>query len=91
MQRIKILKSRMLIEPKQQIGCIIPSSIILNANYPVTGAPPDGITTDGQAIVEVKYQTRMKSLPRHTKRDDRGSNTCSIIHMCEEKFFFLCS
>ncbi|KAK3877365.1 hypothetical protein Pcinc_017920 [Petrolisthes cinctipes] len=69
MQRGRELEPKVLLELEKQIGCIKQSGVIFYRDLPVLGASPDGITSDGMAIVEVKCPTSEKSFRRYIKKD----------------------
>lgn len=69
MKRGRELEPEVLRQLERHVGIIEQSGIILDGDFPVLGASPDGITTDGLAIVEVKCPTNEKSFRRYIKRD----------------------
>ncbi|KAK3883296.1 hypothetical protein Pcinc_012333 [Petrolisthes cinctipes] len=69
MQRGRELELKVLLELEKQIGCIKQSGVIFDRDLPVLGASPDGITSNGMAIVEVKCPTSEKSFRRYIKKD----------------------
>lgn len=51
------LEHKSLKEQRKHAGYIEPTGIILDGEFPVMGASPDGITGDGMAVDEVKCPT----------------------------------
>lgn len=69
MQRGRELEPKVLLELEKQFGSIKRSGIIIDRDFPVLGASPDGITSDGMAVIEVKCPTNEKSFKRYIKKD----------------------
>lgn len=69
MKRGRELEPVVISALRKQIGNIIQSGIILSPDHPVLGASPDGLTADGQAVVEVKCPVSEKSFSRYINKN----------------------
>lgn len=94
MKRGRKLEHCVLNKVKKILGKINLTGIFLTAKDPVMGASPDGISEDGQSIVEVKCPTTQKNFRKYVKTD--GSVTAKhvaqvqmLMHItCRKKAFF---
>lgn len=59
--RERELEPKVLREMEKKQEHIVKSGIIVNPNHPLMDVPPDGITTDSHAIVEIKCPKNHKS------------------------------
>lgn len=69
--------------------------IVLSPNHPMLGASPDGITADGQAIVEIKCPYSEKSMRRYVNKDGsiaakHVAQVQMLMHMSEIKIAYFC-
>lgn len=69
MLRGRELEPKVLLELEKQFGSIKRLGIVIDREFPVLGASPDGITSDGMAVIEVKCPTSQKSFNRYIKKD----------------------
>ncbi len=69
MERGRKLEPKVLLKVEKQVGHIEQSGIILTSDHPIMGASPDGITGDGQAVIEIKCPSSEKSLKRYMNKD----------------------
>lgn len=95
MKRGRELEPAVVNALKQQIGDIVQCGIILSPEYPALGASPDGLTADGQAVVEVKCPASEKSFSRYIKRDGtvaarHQAQMQMLMHMSGRSSAFFC-
>lgn len=69
MKRGRKLEHCVLNEVKKILGKVNLTGIFLTARHPVMGASPDGVTEDGQSIVEVKCPTTPQNFQKYVKTD----------------------
>ena len=97
MKRSRKLQHCVLNEVKKILGKVNLTGIFLTARHPVMGASPDGVTEDGQSIVEVKCPTTPKNFQKYVKTD--GSVAAKhlaqvqmLMHItCKKRSILLCS
>ncbi|KAK3892339.1 hypothetical protein Pcinc_003792 [Petrolisthes cinctipes] len=95
MKRGRKLKHSVLNEVRSQLGKINPTGIFLTPRYPVMGASPDGITEDGQSIVEVKCPTTKKNFRKYVKNDGcvaakHLAQVQMLMHIANRKQAYFC-
>ncbi|KAK3894298.1 hypothetical protein Pcinc_001941 [Petrolisthes cinctipes] len=95
MKRGRKLEHSVLNEVRSQLGKINPTGIFLTPRYPVMGASPDGITEDGQSIVEVKCPTTQKNFRKYVKNDGcvaakHLAQVQMLMHIANRKQAYFC-
>ncbi|KAK3891504.1 hypothetical protein Pcinc_004594 [Petrolisthes cinctipes] len=95
MKRGRKLEHSVLNEVRSQLGKINPTGIFLTPGYPVMGASPDGITEDGQSIVEVKCPTTQKNFRKYVKNDGcvaakHLAQVQMLMHIANRKQAYFC-
>lgn len=95
MQRGRELEPKVILELEKQIGDIKQFGVILDGDLPILGASPDGITSDGMSIVEVKCPTSEKSFRKYIKKDGTPAakhlaQVQMLMHMAKKNTAFLC-
>lgn len=95
MKRGRDLEPKVLLELKKRIGNIEQSGIILDGDLPILGASPDGITSDGMAIVEVKCPTNEKTFRRYIRKDGTPASkhlaqVQMLMHMARKNIALFC-
>lgn len=95
MERGRKLEGKVLNEVQKKLGRIVQSGIILSPDYPILGASPDGITADGQAVVEIKCPNSEKSMRRYVNKDGsiaakHAAQVQMLMHMSEKQNAYFC-
>ena len=65
MQRGRELEPQVLKMVSKKVGKVEGAGLVLRPDLPIFGASPDGLTSDGRAVVEVKCPSSEKTLRRY--------------------------
>lgn len=95
MERGRELEPRILSDLRPKIGPTSSTGIYLSPKHPMMGASPDGITDDGQCVVEIKCPASAKSFQTYIKKDGTVSakhlgQLQMLMHMTGKKQALFC-